>query len=248
MFIVIVFVVVLVMLLMYYRSCFRSPRVLYSLKHTNSKDFVSGSSFLRNPYPFVAPPLLATGRVNTIAGAIRPVPYVHYVREYFTSPFDGGVVGLDVARATSGGNTPVLGAIVIHPGLASHSRSPYICTFTTEMTGRGWDVVVMNARGTGDTPLTTPQMFCAAWTRDIRDVAAMLRQRYVKEKGQLLVGVGFSLGANVMVKYIGEDGEYCVLDAGVSVCNPWDLEPSHEEFLSSMMNRVLFVPALTNGL
>eukprot|EP00759_Apiculatamorpha_spiralis_P034191 PhF_6_TR35365/c0_g1_i2/m.51350 len=156
---IVIFLVVVLVMLLYYRSLFRSPRVLYSHKHTSSKDFVSGSSFLRNPYPFVAPPLLATGTVNTIAGAIRPVPYVHYVREYFTSPFDGGAVGLDVARATSGGNTLLLGAIVIHPGLASHSRSPYICTFMTEMTGRGWDVRGYTTHDTTDVLCSMDQRY-----------------------------------------------------------------------------------------
>ena len=41
-----------------------------------------------------------------------------------------------------------------------------------------------------------------------------------------LMAVGFSLGSNILVKYIGEEGERIPLVGAVSVANPFDLQES----------------------
>ncbi len=37
------------------------------------------------------------------------------------------------------------------------------------------------------------------------------------------MGVGWSLGANILVRYLGEEKEKTPLKAAVSLCNPFDL-------------------------
>ena len=39
----------------------------------------------------------------------------------------------------------------------------------------------------------------------------------------LLMGVGWSLGANILVRYLGEEKSKTPLSAAVSLCNPFDL-------------------------
>jgi len=38
-----------------------------------------------------------------------------------------------------------------------------------------------------------------------------------------IMAVGFSLGANLLVNYLGEEGEYTPLTAAASLCNPHNL-------------------------
>jgi predicted alpha/beta-fold hydrolase len=49
-----------------------------------------------------------------------------------------------------------------------------------------------------------------------------------------LYAAGWSLGANILVNYLGEQGEDTPLEAAVSMCNPFDLTISNG-FLKKVM-------------
>jgi len=36
--------------------------------------------------------------------------------------------------------------------------------------------------------------------------------------------IGFSLGANIMTKYLGEEGENSIIKAAMGVCNPYSFQ------------------------
>lgn len=59
--------------------------------------------------------------------------------------------------------------------------------------------------------LTTGQLYSAGHTDDLRQALVYISQRYPVAP---LYGLGFSLGANVMVRYLGEEGERSRLRAG----------------------------------
>jgi len=195
------------------------------------------SAFMQPPI-FLGLPGLLNPHVNTLLNFLRPVRPVTYHRQPFVSPHDGGLLQLDVCEAVAGEAHG--GTMMILPGLSSHSRSGYIQNFVREASTNGWRCVVVNARGVGGSPLTTPQVYCAAWTTDARDVAKYLRTQ--QQHRNMLVGVGFSLGANVLALMMGQDGYTCVLDAGASVCNPWDL------MYSSSVLPGVYSRAFTKGL
>ena len=69
---------------------------------------------------------------------------------------------------------------------------------------RGYQCVVMNARGCGDTVLRTARCFSAAATDDIRFTCRLVRSRL--HVATPLFTVGFSLGAGIMAKFVAEDG------------------------------------------
>ncbi len=48
----------------------------------------------------------------------------------------------------------------------------------------------------------------------------MVKQRYPQSE---LLAAGWSLGANILVRYLGEEGAACPISAAVSMCNPFDL-------------------------
>eukprot|EP00760_Papus_ankaliazontas_P025584 PhM_4_TR279/c0_g1_i3/m.55712/K13696/ABHD1_3; abhydrolase domain-containing protein 1/3 len=220
------------------------PYVISAAKRdTVAAALVESVPLLSRPPLFRTSQTVSNRHTNTIYGAMRTCPEMPYKREMFESPLDGGVIALDVCES----NSPPLGTALILPGLASHSRSPYIAFFVREMCSRGWRCVVLNARGMGDAPLTTTQTYSACWTRDVRDVARHLTQNKKSDDGPT-IGVGFSLGANILVKYLGEEGAATPLQAGVSICNPWDLLQSSRWFYAQTSTTQMYLPTLLRGL
>jgi predicted alpha/beta-fold hydrolase len=52
-------------------------------------------------------------------------------------------------------------------------------------------------------PITTPQLYSAGYTDDIRIALMFIAHRYPNAP---LLGLGFSLGANVITRYLAEEG------------------------------------------
>lgn len=68
--------------------------------------------------------------------------------------------------------------------------------------------------------MTSAQLYSAATTCDLTTATHYLRARFPQSA---LFGVGFSLGASVMARYLGERGESSLLSAGVVLAAPWDV-------------------------
>ncbi|KAF8411849.1 hypothetical protein HHK36_004408 [Tetracentron sinense] len=113
--------------------------------------------------------------------------------------------------------TPI---VVVVPGLTSDSAAAYIKHFSFKMAKRGWNVVVSNHRGLGGISITSDCFYNAGWTEDIRKVIGYLHCEYPESP---LYAVGTSIGANVLVKYLGEDGDNVPVAGAVAICSPWDL-------------------------
>ena len=148
-----------------------------------------------------------------------------YRRECVRAP-DGGHFTLDwlhsahgseVAQAELPSTAPV---VVLLSGIAGGSGDSYVKHFVAMAHAAGFRPVCFNGRGAAGGPLTTPQFYSASFTADIRQAVALLADRF---PGAPLAAVGWSLGANILVNYMGEEGSACPLAAGVSLCNPFDL-------------------------
>jgi hypothetical protein len=61
-------------------------------------------------------------------------------------------------------------------------------------------------------PLTSPQLFGMSHTDDFRQAMLYIAEMYPRAP---LLGLGFSLGANVLTRYVAEEGESCRL---ISAC------------------------------
>lgn len=96
-----------------------------------------------------------------------------------------------------------------------------------------WRVVVFNSRGCGGSPVVTPQFYSASFTGDTREVVKHVYTRYPNSN---LYAVGWSLGANILVQYLGEEAENCLLSGGVSLCNPFNLIIADEDFRKGFNN------------
>ncbi|KAJ4823037.1 hypothetical protein Tsubulata_012354 [Turnera subulata] len=120
----------------------------------------------------------------------------------------------------------------------------YVKQLVFKMAQRGWNVVVINYRGMGDVPITSEVFYHAGWTEDVRAVVNHLHHEYPKIP---LFLVGTSLGANVVVKYLGEEGENTPIAGAVSVCNPWDLLEGDRFFGRTVMGK-FYDRVLSSGL
>lgn len=98
---------------------------------------------------------------------------------------------------------------------------------------KGWRVVVFNSRGCGESPVTTPQFYSASFLGDMREVVAHVGSRYPKAN---LYAVGWSLGANILVRYLGQESHACPLSGAVSLCNPFNLVIADEDFHKGFNN------------
>jgi predicted alpha/beta-fold hydrolase len=115
--------------------------------------------------------------------------------------------------------------IALH-GLTGGSHEVYLRETLAPLTASGWTACVVNGRGCAMSKITTPQLFNSRSTWDVRQTIKELQRLFPNRP---LYAVGFSLGANILTNYCGEEGSKCVLKAAVSCSNPWNLELCNTE-------------------
>ena len=136
---------------------------------------------------------------------------------------DGDVTAVDwLAEADNlPDSAPLL--IVLH-GLEGSSNSSYARMIMDAAFVRGWRGCVLNFRDCGDYRNRLPRRYHAGETNDLRFLLNKLqRERSAKNDAGPLLAVGYSLGGNVLLKYLGEAGLDTPVQAAVAVCVPLDL-------------------------
>ncbi|MEQ1860837.1 MAG: alpha/beta fold hydrolase [Chthoniobacteraceae bacterium] len=125
---------------------------------------------------------------------------------------DGDFVDLDWLRA---GHARV--AILTH-GLEGDTRANYIRGQARALADGGWDVLAWNFRGCSGVPNRLLRYYHAGDTGDLGAVVAHAAARYAR-----IALVGFSLGGNVTLKYLGEAPPHPAVAAGVAIDAAVDL-------------------------
>ncbi|MBT8084048.1 MAG: hydrolase [Woeseia sp.] len=113
--------------------------------------------------------------------------------------------------------------LVILHGLEGSAESPYCSHLMWAAAARGWRAVVLHFRDCGDYRNRLPRRYHAGETNDLR--VFLERERARGHQGPLLA-TGYSLGGNVLLKYLGESGEDTPLVAAAAVSVPLDLHKS----------------------
>jgi len=130
---------------------------------------------------------------------------------------DGDFLDLDLSSVASRRV-----AVILH-GLEGDSHRSYIKGMAKAVNRRGWDALAVNFRGCGGTPNRRPRMYHSGETDDLAAV-----MNYVVTGGAYDIAalVGFSLGGNVILKYLGEQGaDYPpVIRAATTISVPCDLK------------------------
>jgi len=188
------------------------------------------------PRPFTPAWWLPGAHAQTVAGKyLRPGSGVRYRRERIDTP-DGDFLDLDWARV-DGQPAPAEGApyvVVVH-GLEGSSDSAYVKEICRALWERGIRSVAMNFRGCGGEPNRLPRFYHAGDTGDVAHVLEMLALRF---PGVPLGAVGFSLGANVVLKYLGERGDASLARAAVAISVPFDLGAGADKLAASFTGRL----------
>ncbi|XP_020539554.1 embryogenesis-associated protein EMB8 isoform X2 [Jatropha curcas] len=191
------------------------------------------------PFPFIT----KNRHVETIfASLLRTTPYVRYKRECIRTK-DDGAVALDWVAGDSRRLSPDSPVLILLPGLTGGSEDSYVRHMLVRAKGKGWRVVVFNSRGCGNSPVTTPLFYSASFLGDMREVVALVTTRYPNAK---IYAVGWSLGANILVNYLGQESQTCPLAGAVSLCNPFDLVIADEDFRKGF--NIVYDKALTRAL
>ncbi|KAK6456300.1 alcohol acyl transferase [Scheffersomyces xylosifermentans] len=141
--------------------------------------------------------------------------------------------------------------VVILHGLSGGSHEPLIRNLADSINKNteGWDTVVLNNRGCCRTLITSPKLFNALSTEDIREVLVDLKERYPSRP---IYAVGFSFGACILANFLGDPNQdektRSLVKAACLIGCPWDLVDSSHHLDNSYSGIYLFNPALTTFL
>ena len=175
--------------------------------------------------PFQPHRLMQNPHTQTVMGnLLRSQQGVDFRRERILTP-DGDFLDLDfadVAGATwddLGEKTPI--ALFLH-GLEGNARSGPAQEIYRYLSNRGVRCVGMNMRSCSGELNRTPKLYHAGMTEDLAFVLGWLQDRFPDVPRGI---VAISLGSNIMLKYLGEQGTTAqdMLAAAVAISPPFDL-------------------------
>lgn len=190
--------------------------------------------------PYQPPRLLFTNHLETIYPAlVRKVHGVHYRRERISTP-DDDFLDLDWLEQLS----PNL--VILSHGLEGNTQRAYMKGMAKAFFENGYDVLTWNYRGCSEEMNKQLRFYHSGATDDL-DVVV----QYAAKKYNSISLIGFSLGGNLTLKYLGENENR--LNKAVNGCIvfsvPLDLHAScltiskfflySQRFISSLKKKVI---------
>jgi uncharacterized protein len=166
---------------------------------------------------------------------------VPLVRERIGTP-DGDFLDLDWVGQIGGEPADAPLVLVLH-GLEGSARSGYAVELYRQLGRHKLAAVGLNFRSCSGELNRAPRLYHSGETGDLAFVLGVLGGRF---PGRPLAAAGFSLGGNVLVKYLGEEGSSTPLAAAAAVSVPFDLAAGADH-LESGFGR-LYVDALLRSL
>lgn len=145
-----------------------------------------------------APWWLPGGHLQTIyASLLARKPRVVYRRERWDLA-DGDFLDLDWIDGDA--DKPL---VALFHGLEGSSRGHYALAVMNALRQRGWSGVVVNFRGCSGAPNRLARAYHSGDSAEINMVLSQLKARAPQ---QALYAAGISLGANALLKWLGESG------------------------------------------
>ncbi|WP_455757224.1 hydrolase [Sulfurimonas sp.] len=115
-------------------------------------------------------------------------------------------------------NTPI---VILFHGLAGSFKSPYIQGMMNSLSEAGFNSVLMHFRSCSGEMNKLPRSYHSGETGDAAEFISSVKKRFPHAK---LFGIGYSLGGNMLLKLLGEQGQNSLLDGAVSVSAPMQLD------------------------
>jgi predicted alpha/beta-fold hydrolase len=141
---------------------------------------------------------------------------------------DGDFIDLDWTTVSKG---PTV--LVLH-GLEGSANSSYAHGMLHALTGQGYQSAVMHFRSCSGEINRLPRTYHSGETTDLAAIVKLIQAR---DPLCPLAIVGFSLGANVLLKWLGETGDNNPLTAAVAISAPFDLGLS-VDYLQAGFSRI----------
>jgi predicted alpha/beta-fold hydrolase len=141
---------------------------------------------------------------------------------------DGDITAVDwlVEGESLAGTTPLL--VILH-GLEGSAESSYARMLMEAALNLGWRSCVLHFRDCGDYRNRLPRRYHAGETNDLRYFLENLHKYpEAAENAGPVLAVGYSLGGNVLLKYLGESEDDTQLRAATAVCVPLNLHKCAE--------------------
>ncbi len=134
-----------------------------------------------------------SGHIQTIVPAVfRKSPVLPFERERIVTP-DNDFLDLDWLRNGS------RRLVIVSHGLEGNSLRPYMVGMAQVFANKGWDVLNWNFRGCSGELNKQPHFYHSGATYDLATVVKHAAPHYTS-----VSLVGFSLGGNLTLKYLGE--------------------------------------------
>lgn len=144
---------------------------------------------------------------------------------------DGDFIDIDWCEGFSvNGQQPEAssGIVVLIHGLGGCSSSPYIIALQNCLAGKGKRSVAMNFRGCSGEPNNLARAYHSGVSEDLNEVFIKLRTAFPDEE---FMFVGYSLGANVLLKWLGEREHDHQITKAVAVSTPFRLDECSKAML-----------------
>ena len=155
-----------------------------------------------------------------MATLLRPAPKLAMRRERLELP-DGDFLDLGWS-GDHNQNGPL--AVLVH-GLAGGFDSKYLLGTACQLIAQGWRTVILQLRGAGPEPNRLHRCYDQGDTDDLRYFWRLLRRR---EPSAYIASVGWSLGGNVTLKALAEEGSSAPINIAAAASVPFDIRPCAE--------------------
>jgi predicted alpha/beta-fold hydrolase len=109
--------------------------------------------------------------------------------------------------------------VVLH-GLEGSAKSTYAARILHRISESGWGGVLLHFRGCSGEPNNADRSYHSGETEDLRFVLSLLKVRY---PARPIFAVGYSLGGNVLLKYLGESGRDSNIVVASAISVPFEL-------------------------
>lgn len=187
---------------------------------------------------FKAPWWLSNAHLQTIYSSVfRKVP-VCQIRSEKIELHDGDFIELNwLDEGDFDAQSPIF--LLLH-GLEGSVDSHYIRSMMHTAKERGWRAVTMHFRSCGKELNRLPRSYHSGDTGDLGEILKVIRAEHPDVH---LLATGYSLGGNVLLKYLGEQGDNSLIDYAAAVSVPFLLAPSSQRldrgFSKAYRNRLL---------
>ncbi len=187
------------------------------------------------PSDFKAPFHLQNGHAQTILPVVWPRRVSAAFERERLDLADGDFLDLD--WLCSGKDRL---AIISH-GLEGSSEGGYIRGMASALKLAGWDVLAWNFRGCSGETNRLLRSYHSGESADLGSVVGHATTRYAE-----IALIGFSLGGNITLKYLGEAKPHSAIKAAVTISVPIDLAASAKRLDQQPSNRLYLYRFLTS--